>query len=161
MKPLLEIQNLKTYFHTQRGIIRAVDEVSLTLNPGEILGVVGESGCGKSVTAQSIMGLIPMPPGRHHGGSITFDGQELLSISPKEMNAIRGNRIAMIFQEPMTSLNPVKTIGYQIGEMFRLHRGMTRAQARKAAVEMLEKVQIPEPAKRVSAFPHQMSGGMR
>ena len=161
MAHLLEIQGLKAYFHTPRGIFRAVDGVSLTLDPGEILGVVGESGCGKSVTAQGIMGLIPTPPGKIHGGSITFDGQDLLTLSPRQMSHIRGDRIAMIFQEPMTALNPVKTIGYQIGEMFRLHRGMSRGQAMEAAVTILERVQIPEPAKRVKAFPHQLSGGMR
>ncbi len=158
---LLSVEHLKTYFHTPRGIVRAVDDVSFTLSKGEVLGLVGESGCGKSVTSQSIMRLIPEPPGKIHGGRIHFDGKDLATLPVKEMKSIRGNRISMIFQEPMTSLNPVKTVGWQIGEMFRLHRAMGRKESWEMAVEMLSRVQIPEPSKRARSFPHQLSGGMR
>ncbi|MCG8633801.1 MAG: ABC transporter ATP-binding protein [Desulfobacterales bacterium] len=158
---LLSVEHLKTYFHTPRGVIKAVDDVSFSLNKGEVLGLVGESGCGKSVTSQSIMRLIPEPPGKIEGGKILFDGRDIASLPLKEMKSIRGNRISMIFQEPMTSLNPVKTIGWQIGEMFRLHRNVSRKESIEMAVDMLAKVQIPEPAKRVRSFPHQLSGGMR
>ncbi|WDP90439.1 MAG: ABC transporter ATP-binding protein [Desulfobacter sp.] len=160
-KKLLSVDHLKTYFHTPRGVVRAVDDVSFSLSRGEVLGLVGESGCGKSVTAQSLMRLVPCPPGKIEGGQIRFDGLDIAALPMKEMKTIRGNRISMIFQEPMTSLNPVKTIGYQIGEMFRLHKGMNKKQSMEAAVRMLEKVQIPEPSKRIRAFPHQLSGGMR
>ena len=158
---ILSVEQLKTYFHTPRGVVKAVDGVSFSLNRGEVLGIVGESGCGKSVTAQTIMRLIPTPPGRIEEGHIWFDGTDIAKMPLKEMKTIRGNRISMIFQEPMTSLNPVKTIGWQIGEMFRLHKGMNRKQSLAAAARMLEKVQIPEPSKRLRAFPHQLSGGMR
>ncbi|MBC7359937.1 MAG: ABC transporter ATP-binding protein [Desulfacinum sp.] len=158
---LLEIQHLKTYFTTFEGVARAVDDVSFHLDRGEVLGVVGESGCGKSVTAQSIMRLIPDPPGRIVGGHIWFDGMDLTTLPPSAMRRIRGDRIAMIFQEPMTSLNPVYTVGDQIAEMFQLHRGMGRREAWRHAVAMLEKVQIPAPHKRASEYPHQLSGGMR
>ncbi len=158
---LLSVEHLKTYFHTPRGIIKAVDDVSFSLNKGEVLGLVGESGCGKSVTSQSIMRLIPEPPGKIEQGKILFDGQDIATLPLKEMKSIRGNRISMIFQEPMTSLNPVKTIGWQIGEMFRLHRNTDRKESLEMAVDMLAKVQIPEPDKRIKAFPHQLSGGMR
>lgn len=158
---LLEIEHLKTYFYTFEGVARAVDDVSFFLDPGEVLGVVGESGCGKSVTAQTIMRLIPQPPGRIVNGRILFDGRDLVRLSMEEMRGIRGNRIAMIFQEPMTSLNPVYTIGNQISEMFRLHMGLGRRESLNRAVEMLQRVQIPAPEKRVSEFPHQLSGGMR
>ncbi|SMC16724.1 oligopeptide transport system ATP-binding protein [Desulfacinum hydrothermale DSM 13146] len=158
---LLDIQHLKTHFATFEGVARAVDDVSFHLDRGEVLGVVGESGCGKSVTAQSIMRLIPEPPGKIVGGHIWFDGMDLTTLDPAAMRRIRGDRIAMIFQEPMTSLNPVYTIGDQIAEMFELHRGMKRREAWQQAVAMLEKVQIPAPHKRAGEYPHQLSGGMR
>jgi len=158
---LLDVQHLKTYFYTFEGVARAVDDVSFFLDPGEVLGVVGESGCGKSVTAQTIMRLIPQPPGKIVEGRILFDGKDLVRLSMEEMRGIRGNRIAMIFQEPMTSLNPVYTIGNQISEMFRLHMGLGRREGLNRAVEMLRKVQIPAPEKRAGEYPHQLSGGMR
>ncbi|MCG8564534.1 MAG: ABC transporter ATP-binding protein [Desulfobacterales bacterium] len=158
---ILSIEDLKTYFYSRRGVAKAVDGVSFGLNAGEVLGVVGESGCGKSVTAQSVMQLVPQPPGRIVGGHIRFKGQDLLPLSAREMRKIRGAGIAMIFQEPMTSLNPVYTIGDQIAEMFRLHKGMGKKQALEAAVDMLARVQIPSPHKRVHEYPHQLSGGMR
>ena len=160
-KHLLDIQNLKTYFYTFEGVARAVDDVSFHLAKGEVLGVVGESGCGKSVTAQSVMRLIPDPPGRIVGGRILFDDIDLAKLSMEKMRGIRGKRIAMIFQEPMTSLNPVYTIGDQISEMFILHEGLNRRQSLERAVEMLQKVQIPAPDKRIHDYPHQLSGGMR
>ena len=158
---LLDVQNLQTHFYTFEGVARAVDDVSFHLDRGEVLGIVGESGCGKSVTAQTIMRLIPEPPGRIVGGRILFDGVDLATLSMETMRGIRGNRIAMIFQEPMTSLNPVFTIGDQIAEMFTQHEGLSRATAMRRAVEMLKKVQIPAPERRVQAYPHQLSGGMR
>ena len=159
--PILQIESLKTYFFTFEGVARAVDDVSFDLAKGEILGVVGESGCGKSVTAQSVMRLIPEPPGRIVQGHIRFDGQDLVSLTPEKMRTIRGRRIAMIFQEPMSSLNPVYTVGEQIAEMFMQHLHLSRRDSLQRAVEMLRKVQIPAPEKRVQAFPHQLSGGMR
>ena len=158
---LLSVENLKTYFHTFHGVARAVDDVSFTLDKGEVLGVVGESGCGKSVTAQTIMRLIPMPPGRIEGGRILFDGTDLVALNMEQMRTVRGKRIAMIFQEPMSSLNPVFTVGDQIAEMFMLHQRLSRAKALKKAVEMLGKVQIPAPQKRIHEYPHQLSGGSR
>jgi peptide/nickel transport system ATP-binding protein/oligopeptide transport system ATP-binding protein len=158
---LLQIQGLKTYFYTFEGIAKAVDDVSFFIGKGEVLGVVGESGCGKSVTAQSIMRLIPVPPGRIVEGSVLFDGINLVSIPIEDMRSIRGNRIAMIFQEPMTSLNPVYTIGNQISEMFILHEKRSRKESWQRSVEMLRQVQIPAPEKRVYEYPHQLSGGMR
>jgi oligopeptide/dipeptide ABC transporter ATP-binding protein len=158
---ILKIEDLKTYFYSTEGVARAVDGVSFCLNSSEVLGIVGESGCGKSVTAQSVMQLIPNPPGRIVGGKILFDGMDLVTLSPAQMRHVRGNRIAMIFQEPMTSLNPVFTIGNQISEMFTLHKGFGKKQAFDASVEMLERVQIPSPHKRASEYPHQLSGGMR
>ena len=160
--PLLEIKNLRTWFKTEDGVARAVDGVSLSVERGEVLGIVGESGCGKSVTSLSIMRLVPEPPGEIvKGSSIRFDGRELLDLSEKEMRAIRGNDIAMIFQEPMTSLNPVYTIGHQIAEALRLHRGMNKRDAHARAIEMLRLVGIPAPEERVDDFPHQLSGGQR
>ncbi len=159
--PLLDVRELATYFYTFEGVARAVDGVSFHLNKGEALGVVGESGSGKSVTAASIMRILPEPPGKIVAGEILFQGEDLTRLSQKEMRSIRGARISMIFQEPMTSLNPVFTIGDQIGEMFVLHKGMTKKEARDAAVEMLERVQIPAPRSRVGEYPHQLSGGMR
>jgi peptide/nickel transport system ATP-binding protein len=157
---LLEIDNLQTHFRTPDGINRAVDGLSLTIQAGQTLALVGESGCGKSVTAMSVLRLIPEPPGRI-AGRIAFDGRDLLALTRAEMRDIRGNDISMIFQEPMTSLNPVLTVGRQIREPLRLHQGQDRAGAQKRAVEMLALVGIPEPERRVEAYPHQMSGGMR
>jgi oligopeptide/dipeptide ABC transporter ATP-binding protein len=158
---LLEVNDLKTYFDTDEGTVKAVDGVSFHIDKGETLGVVGESGSGKSVTSLSAMRLIPQPPGRFAGGEIKFEGQDLLKKSEREMRKIRGNEISMIFQEPMTSLNPVYTVGDQIAEAIVLHQGKTKKQAMKMATEMLDLVGIPEPAKRVKNYPHQMSGGMR
>ncbi|PIE69269.1 MAG: peptide ABC transporter ATP-binding protein [Deltaproteobacteria bacterium] len=160
-KKILEINNLQTYFFSSEGTAKAVDGTSFSLTQGQILGVVGESGCGKSVTAQSVMRLVPSPPGRTVGGEILFDGQDLTTLSMAEMRHIRGNRISMIFQEPMTSLNPVFTVGNQLSEMFILHRGMNKKDALDASIEMLTKVQIPAPEARVREYPHQLSGGMR
>ncbi|NKE64227.1 ABC transporter ATP-binding protein [Ramlibacter sp. RBP-2] len=159
--PLLEVDNLRTYFDTLSGTVRSVDGISYTVNAGQTLGVVGESGCGKSVTALSILRLIPRPPGRFAGGQVRYRGTDLLRLSEREMRDIRGNRISMIFQEPMTSLNPVLTVGRQIAETVQLHQGATPRQAMERAVEMLRVVQIPEPARRVTEYPHQLSGGMR
>ena len=158
---LLEVKDLKTYFYTDAGVGKAVDGVSFSLEKGKVLGIVGESGCGKSVTSLSIMRLVDPTTGRYEGGQILFNGQDLLKLSEKEMQKIRGNRISMIFQEPMTSLNPVFTIGYQIEESLMLHKGMNAKQARARAIELLELVGIPEAGKRVDEYPHQLSGGMR
>jgi peptide/nickel transport system ATP-binding protein len=157
----LEVTGLQTYFYTRDGIVRAVEDVSFHVDRGETLAIVGESGCGKSMTALSIMRLIPDPPGRIVGGRIVLDGQDLMELSEAEMRDVRGNDISMIFQEPMTSLNPVMRIGKQISEALILHQGMTKAQALARSVEMLELVKIPEPERRVKEFPHQFSGGMR
>jgi len=157
----LEVTGLQTYFYTRDGIVRAVEDVSFHVERGETLAIVGESGCGKSMTALSIMRLIPDPPGRIVGGRIVLDGQDLMELSEAEMRDVRGNDISMIFQEPMTSLNPVMRIGKQISEALILHQGMTKAQALARSVEMLELVKIPEPERRVKEFPHQLSGGMR
>jgi peptide/nickel transport system ATP-binding protein len=157
---LLEVDRLQTHFGTPDGVVRAVEGVSFQINAGETLGIVGESGCGKSVTAMSILRLIQEPPGKI-AGSIRFDGRELLTLSEPEMRAIRGNAISMIFQEPMTSLNPVLTVGKQIGETLRLHQGMDARQAEQKAIEMLILVGIPAPVRRVREYPHQLSGGMR
>lgn len=158
---LLEVDDLKMYFHTGDGVVKAVDGVSYTLDRGETLGVVGESGSGKSVTAMTIMGLIDMPPGKIEGGDVRYRGHSLLKMSEREMQQIRGNDIAMVFQDPMTSLNPVYTIGRQLGEGLRLHRGYTKEQALKRAVELLQMVGIPNAEQRVKDYPHQFSGGMR
>ncbi|NVB82384.1 MAG: ABC transporter ATP-binding protein [Kofleriaceae bacterium] len=157
---VLEVRDLVTEFRTERGTVRAVDGVSFEIPARGTLGVVGESGCGKSVTAMSIMRLIA-PPGRVGGGTITYAGKNLLALPMDEMRAIRGNRIAMIFQEPMTSLNPVYTVGDQIGEAVRLHQKKSKAEARDIAIKMLELVGVPSPAERIDAFPHQLSGGLR
>ena len=159
--PLLEIDGLKTHFFTRDGIVRAVDGVSFSVAPGETLAVVGESGCGKSVTSLSIMRLIASPPGRIVEGTIRFQGTNLLDLSEREMRDIRGNDISMIFQEPMTSLNPVLTIGRQITETLTLHQGLDRAAADARAIEMLRLVGIPDPAQRLKQYPHELSGGMR
>lgn len=159
--PLLELDGLRTYFDTLNGTVRSVNGVSYQLRAGETLGVVGESGCGKSVTALSIMRLVPTPPGRFAGGAIRYRGTDLLALSEREMRQIRGNRISMIFQEPMTSLNPVLTVGRQIAETVQLHQKVSRTAAMARAVDMLRLVQIPEPERRVKEYPHQLSGGMR
>jgi oligopeptide/dipeptide ABC transporter ATP-binding protein len=157
---LLEIRDLHTSFPTPAGDARAVDGVSLSLEVGRTLGLVGESGCGKTVTALSVMRLLP-PPAIIRAGVIEFDGRDVLRLSEREMRSLRGAAVAMVFQEPMTSLNPVLTIGDQIGEAIRLHRGVDRATARAEAIEMLRTVEVPEPARRVDEYPHQLSGGMR
>src|SRR5262245_49594713 len=158
---LLEIRDLVTEFRTEHGVIRAVDGVSFEIPKRSTLGVVGESGCGKSVTALSVMRLIADPPGRVAGGQILYEGKDLLKLSEDQMRAIRGNRIAMIFQEPMTSLNPVFTVGDQVAEAVRLHQKKSKKQALDVAIEMFQKVGIPSPQDRVHAYPHQLSGGMR
>ena len=157
---LLEVNDLQTHFPTRSGLVRAVDRVSFYLDRGELLGLVGESGCGKSITALSIMRLIA-PPGRIVNGEILFDGKDLLRLSDAEMRQMRGDDIAMIFQDPMTSLNPVYTVGEQIAEALRLHRKLSRKDARRATIEAMREVAIPDPARRVDDYPHQLSGGMR
>jgi len=158
---LLEVKNLRTQFFTQDGVVNAVNGISYTLNEGETLGIVGESGCGKSVGVMSLIRLIPSPPGKVAGGEVWFDGQDLLKASDDQIRAIRGNKISMIFQDPMTSLNPVLTIGRQIGEALELHLGMDKKQARQRTIELLELVGIPSAADRIDNYPHQFSGGMR
>jgi peptide/nickel transport system ATP-binding protein len=158
---LLEVENLRTYFYTRDGVVRAVDGVSFSVESGETLGVVGESGCGKSVTSLSILRLIASPPGRIVSGRIGFAGRNLLELSEREMRSVRGNEISMIFQEPMTSLNPVLTIGRQIAETVEVHRGLSGREARAKAIEMLTLVNISEPGRRVDQYPHELSGGMR
>ncbi len=160
-KALLEVKNLKTHFWTDDGIVKAVEGVSFDVFEGEILGLVGESGCGKSVTAMSILRLIPDPPGKITEGEILFEGRDLLKLTPEEIRRVRGDRIAMIFQEPMTSFNPVLTIGHQVAEPLVFHRDMDPADALREAARLLGLVQIPDGEKRVQAFPHQFSGGMR
>ena len=160
MSHLLEVKDLQTHFLTRAGVVRAVDGVSLHLDRGELLGLVGESGCGKSVTALSVLRLVA-PPGRIVGGEIVFDGQDLLKLSEARMRELRGDDIAMIFQDPMTSLNPVYTVGEQIAEALRLHRKLSRKAARAAAVEAMREVAIPDPGRRADDYPHQLSGGMR
>ena len=159
--PILEVDGLRTHFFTNDGVIQAVDGVSYSVRAGETLGVVGESGCGKSVTALSILRLVASPPGRIVGGAIRFQGRNLLELSEPEMERVRGNDISMIFQEPMTSLNPLQTAGRQISEVIALHEGLSRRSAMDKAVEMLRRVHIPEPERRAQAYPHQLSGGMR
>ena len=160
-EPLLQVRNLRTYFYTDEGVVKAVDGLSYDLRRGETLGIVGESGSGKSVHALSIMRLVPSPPGKIVDGQILFEGQDLLQLSEDQMRHIRGNRIAMIFQEPMTSLNPVLTVGEQIAEAVMLHQGLDRRAAWERAVEMLERVRIPSARERARDYPHQFSGGMR
>ncbi|MBM3524534.1 MAG: ABC transporter ATP-binding protein, partial [Alphaproteobacteria bacterium] len=157
MTALLEVRDLKTWFDGDGGTYRAVDGVSFSLEAGRTLGIVGESGCGKSVTALSVMGLIPQPPGRIAGGEILFDGVDLLQLSRAELRELRGSRIAMIFQEPMTSLNPAYTVGDQIVEGIRRHRNLGRAEARDKAIEMLRLVRIPAPEQRFDEYPHKLS----
>ena len=159
--PILKVDGLKTYFFTRQGTVKAVDGVSLELMPKETLAIVGESGCGKSITALSLLRLIPYPPGRIIEGSIELEGVDLMTLNEDQMRDIRGNDISMIFQEPMTSLNPVMTVARQISEALILHQGMNREQALERSIEMLELVGIPEPHQRVKEYPHQLSGGMR
>ncbi len=159
--PLLKVRNLKTYFRGEEGLSRAVDGVDLALPRGRTLCLVGESGCGKSVTALTIMGLVPQPPGQIAAGEILFEGKDLLGFDRDRMNALRGDRIAMIFQEPMTSLNPAFTIGDQITEVILRHRKVSPAEARTRAIEMLRRVRIPAPEQRIDEYPHKLSGGMR
>ena len=159
--PLLSVRDLRIDFGTERGAVTAVDGISFDLKAGEVLGLVGESGCGKSVTALAIMGLLPNPPGRIAGGQILFAGRDLVTTSRAQMRRIRGQRISMIFQEPMTSLNPVYTVGNQLTETIRWHESVSRKAARDRAVEMLVKVGIPSPRQRLDEYPHQLSGGMR
>ena len=159
--PVLEVDNLQTHFFTPAGVVKAVDGVSYSVKAGETLGVVGESGCGKSVTALSILRLVADPPGRIVGGAVRFQGKDLLKLTEKEMEAVRGNDVSMIFQEPMTSLNPLFTVGKQIAETIALHQGLSKRDAHDKAIEMLRRVYMPEPEKRAQAYPHQMSGGMR
>ena len=161
MGTLLEVKDLRTHFFTQEGVVKAVDGVSYDLQEGETLGLVGESGCGKSVSALSLMRLVQDPPGRIVGGQVLFEGRDLLEISEDEMRAIRGNRMAMIFQEPMTSLNPVLTINRQLSEALELHMKMDKSAARRRSVELLDMVGIPEADRRIDDYPHQFSGGMR
>ena len=158
---LLEVNDLKTYFYTDSGVAKAVDGVSFSLEKGKTLGIVGESGCGKSVTSLSIMRLLDPVTGRNEGGTILFEGRDLLKLDEKEMQKIRGDKISMIFQEPMTSLNPVFTVGYQIQESLMLHKGMDKKASRAKARELLDMVGIPEAEKRLDEYPHQLSGGMR
>jgi oligopeptide/dipeptide ABC transporter ATP-binding protein len=159
--PLLGVQDLKVRFHMRDGVIRAVNGVSLQLKRGETLGVVGESGCGKSVMALTVMGLIPRPPGRVESGAIYLEQRNLLQLSERQMRRVRGNEISIIFQEPMTSLNPVMTVGRQISELLTLHQGLSKKKALSRAVDFLRLVRIPEPERRLREYPHQMSGGMR
>ena len=158
---LLEVDGLKTHFFTDEGVLPSVDGISFSIDRGETLGIVGESGCGKSVTAMSILQLIPQPPGKIVGGEIRFDGTNLVDIAPGKLRKIRGNDIAMIFQEPMTSLNPVYTVGNQIIEAITLHQGLEAEEARRLAIQMLREVGIPAPEQRVDEYPHQLSGGMK
>jgi oligopeptide/dipeptide ABC transporter ATP-binding protein len=161
VRPLLEVRDLRTWFHTEEGVGRAVDGISFAVDRGETLGLVGESGCGKSVCALSVMRLVQQPPGRIESGQVLLDGRNLLVLTEDEMCSVRGNEIAMVFQEPMTSLNPVLTCGYQIAEAVLLHQRVTGREARQRAVEMLRRVGIPAPEQRVDEYPHQLSGGMR
>jgi oligopeptide/dipeptide ABC transporter ATP-binding protein len=158
---LIQLEDLRTYFFTDAGVVKAVDGLNFSIRRGETLGVVGESGCGKSVTALSILRLVPDPPGRIVGGKILFDGRDLLTLKTEEMRKIRGKHISMIFQEPMTSLNPVFTVGDQIAEGIRLHQGLRKREAWDKAIEMVRIVKIPDAERRVKEYPHQMSGGMR
>ena len=160
-KPLLEVKNLKTYFHSHNATVKAVDDVSFEVYQGETLGIVGESGCGKSITCMSIGRLVECPPGRYEGGEIILDGEEILTMPDAKLREIRGNKLAYIFQEPMTSLNPVFKIGFQIEEVLMQHRGMSKEEAHKAAIQALDRVRIPNPERVVDDYPFALSGGMR
>ena len=159
--PLLQVKNLKTYFHSHSGLVKAVDDVSFEVYQGETLGIVGESGCGKSITCMSLAQLVECPPGKYEGGEILLDGQDMLKLSDAELRHIRGNKISYIFQEPMTSLNPVFKIGYQIEEVLMLHQGLSKEEARARAIEALDLVRIPNPERIVDEYPFALSGGMR
>ena len=161
MNPLLEIQDLSTFFHTEENTVKSVRNVDLLIQQGETLALVGESGCGKSVTALSVMRLVATPPGKFESGRILFKGQDLLKVSEPEIQGIRGNEISMIFQEPMTSLNPIFTIGDQIMEAIRLHQDKTESQAREQALQVLQQVAMPSPERRIDQYPHELSGGMK
>lgn len=161
MTKLLEVKDLKTYFYTDDGVVKAVDGVNFSVEAGKTIGIVGESGCGKSITAMSILRLIPDPPGRIVNGEVIFEGEDLTKVSDERIREIRGNNISMIFQEPMTSLNPVFTVGYQIGEVLMLHQKLSEEEARERAIEMISLVGIPNPERIVDEYPHQLSGGMR
>ncbi len=158
---LLHVEDLRTWFHTDAGVLKSVDGISFTIDHGETVGIVGESGCGKSVTAMSILRLIPMPPGRIEGGRILLEGRDLVALSEPELRRVRGDDVAMIFQEPMTALNPVYTVGDQIMEAITLHQGKDEDEAREIALAMLRKVRIPSPETRIDEYPHQLSGGMK
>ncbi|MCR5372950.1 MAG: ABC transporter ATP-binding protein [Solobacterium sp.] len=160
-KPLLEVKNLKTYFHSHNATVKAVDDVSFEVYQGETLGIVGESGCGKSITCMSIGRLVECPPGKYEGGEIILDGEEILTMPDAKLREIRGNKLAYIFQEPMTSLNPVFKIGFQIEEVLMQHRGMSKEEAHKAAIQALDRVRIPNPERVVDDYPFALSGGMR
>jgi peptide/nickel transport system ATP-binding protein/oligopeptide transport system ATP-binding protein len=159
--PLLQIRNLRTYFDVRGGVLKAVDDVTIAIDPGETLGLVGESACGKSVTASTVMRLVPIPPGRIAGGEILFEGVDLLKLSEAEMRRVRGKSISMIFQEPMTSLNPVFPVGDQVSEVITLHEKLSAREARDRVIEAFRRVRIPAPESRIDDYPHQMSGGMR
>jgi peptide/nickel transport system ATP-binding protein/oligopeptide transport system ATP-binding protein len=161
MTKLLEVKDLRTYFYTDDGVVKAIDGVNFSVEAGKTIGIVGESGCGKSITAMSILRLIPEPPGKIVSGEALFEGRDLTKVSDKEIRGIRGNDISMIFQEPMTSLNPVFTIGFQIGEVLMLHQKLSKEEAYERAIEMLKLVKIPRAEKIVDEYPHQLSGGMR
>ncbi len=158
---ILDVSGLQTRFHTREGVIRAVDGVDLSVSRGEVLGLVGESGCGKSVTALSILGLVPSPPGRIVGGRIDFMGRNLLALGAREMRRVRGAQISMIFQDPLTSLNPVKSVGFQIAEVFRFHKGLNRARRLPEVIRMLKATEIPAAEERAGQYPHELSGGLR
>ena len=159
--PLLEVRDLQTHFFTREGVVRAVDGVSFSVDRGRTLGIVGESGCGKSVTALSIMGLVPVPPARIIGGKVLFEGRDLTTMSERQLSDVRGDEIAMVFQDPMTSLNPTLTIGTQLIETVRRHSDVSRQEARRIATDLLEEVQLPKAAQRLKDYPHRLSGGMR
>ncbi|MBL1287052.1 ABC transporter ATP-binding protein, partial [Streptomyces sp. For3] len=158
--PLLEVRDLHVEFHTRDGVAKAVNGVNYSVSAGETLAVLGESGSGKSVTAQAIMGILDMPPGRIPKGEIFFRGQDMLKMSNEERRQIRGQKIAMIFQDALSSLNPVLSVGYQLGEMFRVHRGLSKKEAKARSIELMDRVRIPAAKERVGDFPHQFSGGM-
>ena len=159
--PLLEVRDLQTHFFTRDGVVRAVDGVSFTVDRGRTLGIVGESGCGKSVTALSIMGLVPIPPARIVGGEVLFEGRDLTKLSERALSDVRGSEIAMVFQDPMTSLNPTLTIGTQLVETIRRHTDLSKQEARRQAIDLLDEVQLPKAAQRLKDYPHRLSGGMR